>query len=92
MEDDPRLGHTVEQPSAFSDVFERVERRIKALRDEKNELEQKLEQERLKVTGLEQTVDELMLIKEKHLSFVQEQEIVRGKVEGLLSLLETEED
>ena len=80
------------------EAFEKVERRIKGLIEEKRQLQQQneqlardLEQERLKVSELEKQVTALLRLKEKYQTFMEEQETVRAKVDELLSLLGTED-
>ena len=87
-----------EQPAVLS-AFVEVERRIKLVVQEKKQLikerdglQQQLEDAGLKITDLEEKIDDLLLIEEKYRSFTDQQEMVRTKVENLLSLLETEED
>ena len=89
---------SLERPPVF-DVFDEVQRRVKLLVDEKKQLLAErdrlhalVEAERGKVSELEARIKELLLVRDKHQSFVQQQEKVRAKVEGLLSYLETEED
>lgn len=86
-------------PSPAIDPFEKIEKRIRSLIDERRQLQDEcdglrgqLEEKSLVITELEEQVKGLLSIKEKHQSFVKQQETVRTKVERLLSLLEDEED
>lgn len=79
--------------------FLEVERRIKQLVEEKRRLikerdglREELEEMMLKMTRSEERMSELLSIKEEYKTFIDQQEMVRTKVEGLLSLLESEED
>ena len=91
-------GPAVEHPAVL-DTFSEVERRIRLLVNEKRQLiaereglQEQLEEARRKIAGYEEKMSSLLLIEEKFKSSRDQQEMVRTKVENLLSLLETEED
>ncbi|MBN2208008.1 MAG: hypothetical protein JW759_01750 [Candidatus Coatesbacteria bacterium] len=91
-------GPAVEHPAVL-DTFSEVERRIKVLVNEKRQLmserdvlHEQLEEARRRIAGYDEKVSGLLLIEEKFKSSRDQQEMVRTKVENLLSLLETEED
>ena len=100
------VGRSVSAPDASAaerpavlDTFSEIERRIKLLVEEKkqiieerNQLRQQLDDARRMVTDSEEKINDLLLIKERYRSFTDQQEMVRTKVENLLSLLETEEE
>ena len=78
--------------------FLEVERRIKHLVEEKRRLikerdglREELEETMLKMTRSEERMSELLSIKEEYKTSIDQQEMVRTKVEGLLALLEDEE-
>ncbi len=90
-------GSAAEQPAVL-DTFSEVERRIKRLVNEKkqlveerDELREQLEDASRRIADSEEKISSLLLIKERYKSFTDQQEMVRTKVENLLSLLETEE-
>ena len=87
-----------ERPAVL-DTFSEVERRIKLfvaekkrLIEERDALQEQLEDARRVIADSEEKINSLLLIKERYKSFTDQQEMVRTKVENLLSLLETEED
>ncbi|HUT02673.1 MAG TPA: hypothetical protein VM163_02135 [bacterium] len=87
-----------ESPDVLTSFLE-VERRIKQLVEEKRRLikerdglQDELEETMLKMTRSEEKIGELLSIKEEYKTFIDQQEMVRTKVEGLLVLLESEED
>lgn len=91
-------GPAVARPAVL-DTFSEVERRIRLLVNEKRQLiaerdglREQIEEARREIAGYEEKVSGLLLIEEKFKSSRDQQEMVRTKVENLLSLLETEED
>ena len=91
-------GPAVEHPAVL-DTFSEVERRIRLLVNEKRQLiaerdglHEQLEDARRSIADYEEKMSGLLLIEEKFKSSRDQQEMVRTKVENLLSLLETEED
>ncbi len=79
--------------------FLEVERRIKQLVEEKRQLikerdglRDELEETMRKMVRSDEKIGELLSIKEEYKTFIDQQEMVRTKVEGLLVLLESEED
>ena len=91
-------GSAAERPAVL-DTFSEVERRIKLfvaekkrLIEERDALQEQLDDARRVIADSEEKINSLLLIKERYKSFTDQQEMVRTKVENLLSLLETEED
>ncbi|MBN1592887.1 MAG: hypothetical protein JW941_06525 [Candidatus Coatesbacteria bacterium] len=98
-EDDSGLGSSDSEQPAVIGAFSEIERRIKRvvqekkqLIEERDELLRQFEEANLKIAELETKIDDLLSIEEKYRSHTDQQEMVRTKVESLLSLLETEED
>jgi len=88
----------VEAPDVLASFLE-VERRIKQLVEEKRQLikerdglREELEEAMRKMVRSEEKIGELLSIKEEYKRFIDQQEKVRTKVEGLLALLESEEE
>ena len=92
------LAADAEQAPDVLTSFLEVERRIKHLVEEKRRLikerdglREELEETMLKMTRSEERMSELLSIKEEYKTSIDQQEMVRTKVEGLLALLEDEE-